>query len=105
MAGGVITRDLAHVLETPLGEAESLKKRHGCAVADLVDEPRLIEVSGIGGEATARCRPATWPRSSSPASRRSSSRSCDSIIRSGYGELLTSGVVLTGGTVDDAGHR
>ena len=97
--GGVdVTRDIAHVLETPLGEAESLKKRHGCAVADLVDEELMIEVTGIGGREPREVEARHLAEIIEPRLEEIFEMVRDAIIRSGYGELLTSGVVLTGGT-------
>ncbi len=97
--GGVdVTRDLAHVLETPLGEAEGLKKRHGCAVADLVDEDLMVEVGGIGGRGHREVQARHLAEIIEPRLEEIFEVVLDSIIRSGYGELLTSGVVLTGGT-------
>lgn len=97
--GGVdVTRDLAHVLETPLGEAESLKKRHGCAVADLVDEELMVEVGGIGGRGHREVQARHLAEIIEPRLEEIFEIVRDSIVRSGYGELLTSGVVLTGGT-------
>jgi len=102
--GGVdVTRDLAHVLETPLGEAESLKKRHGCALADLVDEDLMVEVSGIGGREHREVQARHLAEIIEPRLEEIFEVVLDSIIRSGYGELLTSGVVLTGGTAMMAG--
>lgn len=97
--GGVdVTRDIAHVLETPLSEAESLKKRHGCAIADLIDEDLMIEVSGIGGREHREVQARHLAEIIEPRLEEIFEEVRDSIIRSGYGELLTSGVVLTGGT-------
>lgn len=97
--GGVeVTRDIAHVLETPLGEAESLKKRHGCAIADLVDEDLMLEVSGIGGRGHREVQARHLAEVIEPRLEEIFEEVRDSIIRSGYGQLLTSGVVLTGGT-------
>lgn len=102
--GGVdVTRDLAQVLETPLGEAESLKKRHGCAVADLVDEDLLVEVSGIGGREHREVQARHLAEIIEPRLEEIFELVLESILKSGYGELLTSGVVLTGGTAMMAG--
>ncbi|MFN2378149.1 MAG: cell division protein FtsA [Candidatus Binatia bacterium] len=102
--GGVdVTRDLAQVLETPLGEAESLKKRHGCAVADLVDEDLLVEVSGIGGREHREVQARHLAEIIEPRLEEIFELILESILKSGYGELLTSGVVLTGGTAMMAG--
>jgi len=102
--GGVdVTRDIAHVLETPINEAESLKKRHGCAVADLVDEELMVEVGGIGGREPRQIQARHLAEIIEPRLEEIFEDVLDSIIRSGYGELLTSGVVLTGGTAMMAG--
>lgn len=97
--GGVdITRDLAQVLETSLGEAEQLKKRHGCALPELMDTDAMVGVAGIGG------RPAREVEESHLAEIIESRLEevfelvRESIVQSGNGELLHSGVVLTGGT-------
>lgn len=102
--GGVdITRDLAQCLETTLGEAESLKKRHGAAVADLVDEHLMVEVAGIGGRDHKQVAARHLAEIIEPRLEEMFENIADAIIKSGYGELLPSGVVLTGGTAMMAG--
>jgi cell division protein FtsA len=98
VGGQDVTRDLAHVLETPLGEAESIKKRHGCAVADLVDEELRVEVGGIGGRDPREVEARLLAEIIEPRLEEIFEDVRDSIVKSGYGELLTSGIVLTGGT-------
>lgn len=97
--GGVdVTRDLAQVLETPLGEAESLKKRHGFAVASLVDEEIMVEVTGMGGRSHRLESARHLAEIIEPRLEEIFEEALGAIVRSGYRELLTSGVVLTGGT-------
>ncbi|HEY2775953.1 MAG TPA: cell division protein FtsA [Candidatus Binatia bacterium] len=103
VGGQDVTRDLAHVLETPLGEAETLKKRYGCAVVDLVDEEKMVEVTGIGGRLHREVQARHLAEIIEPRLEEIFEEVLDSIIKSGYGELLTSGVVLTGGTALMAG--
>ena len=97
--GGVdVTRDLAQVLETPMNDAESLKKRHGSAVADLVDEEVMVEVAGMGGRHPRQVQARHLAEIIEPRLEEIFEMVTEAIIRSGYRELLVSGVVLTGGT-------
>ncbi|HYB99635.1 MAG TPA: cell division protein FtsA [Candidatus Limnocylindrales bacterium] len=96
--GGIdITRDLAQCLETSLTEAESLKKRYGCAVPDLVDEDLMVEVAGVGGRHPRAVAQRHVAEIIEPRLEEIFETSLDSVIRSGFGELLPSGLVLTGG--------
>jgi cell division protein FtsA len=48
--GGInLTNDIATGLRTPVGEAERIKLRHGCALGAMVDPSDAIEVPGRGG--------------------------------------------------------
>jgi cell division protein FtsA len=49
LGGNNVTHDLAVGLRTPPDAAESLKIRHGHAVADLVGAGETVEVPGVGG--------------------------------------------------------
>ena len=89
----------------PTHEAERIKQKYGCAMASMVDKDETIEVPARRRPAAARARaPDPLPRSSSRASRRSSSW-CSARSRSAAIEdLLASGVVITGGSTLLAGH-
>ncbi|MBI5503360.1 MAG: cell division protein FtsA [Deltaproteobacteria bacterium] len=97
--GGIdVTRDVAQVLETTLSEAEGLKKRYGCAAPDLVDEEQTVEVAGVGGRTPRVVGRRLLAEIMEPRLEEMFETVLDSIIRSGFGELLPNGVVLTGGT-------
>ncbi len=97
-AGLAVTRDLAQVLETSMTEAESIKKRYGSAMSTLVDRATQVEVGGIGG----RNRRIVGSRMIADIIQTRLEEILeavhDSIVRSGFAEMLTSGVVLTGGS-------
>ena len=57
IGGDHFTTDLAVSLRTPIPDAEKLKQRAGCALAALIDEEDLVEVSSVGGRA-----PRTMPK-------------------------------------------
>ncbi len=98
MAGLYLTRDLAHCLETSMSEAESLKLHHGIAVARTVDRTYSVEVSGVGGREYRLVGCRMVAEIIQARLEEIFEAIGDSILRSGYGEMLTSGVVLTGGT-------
>ena len=53
--GGIhVTSDISIVMRTPIDSAESIKKKHGCALVDLVDPSESIEVPMVGGRAPQR---------------------------------------------------
>jgi cell division protein FtsA len=97
IGGCHVTNDLAAALRTPFAEAERLKQRHGSALALAAPAHQTVEVAGVGGRA---------PRS---LSRRTLAEVIElraeeiltlvkrEIERAGCDQILTSGIVLTGG--------
>ena len=51
IAAGHFTNDLAMVLRTPFAEAESIKMKHGCCLASLVESDEGVAVPSVGGGA------------------------------------------------------
>jgi len=49
LGGNHITNDISYGLRTPVQSAEIIKKKYGCAYADLVSEDELIEVESVAG--------------------------------------------------------
>jgi len=49
VGGHHFTNDIAVGLRTPLGEAEKIKQRHGCALSELLSGEEEVEVPGVGG--------------------------------------------------------
>jgi cell division protein FtsA len=98
LGGNHITNDLAVGLRTPTAEAEKLKIKYGCALSSIIAKDDTIDVQSVGG------------RKSRPLSRKLISEIIEprveeifslvqrEIIKSGYEDLLASGVVLTGGS-------
>jgi cell division protein FtsA len=97
-AGLTITRDLAQVLETSMGDAEAIKKSAGCAMSTLVERNEQVEVAGVGGRPPRTVTARTVADIIQPRLEEIFEEIRDSITKSGYGEQLTSGVVLCGGT-------
>ncbi len=98
VAGDQVTNDIAVAFHTPTQAAEEIKKKYGCTLVQLVDEGQAIETPSMGG------RP---PR---VLSRRNLAEIIEprieelllliqaEIRKSGFEEVIGSGIVLTGGS-------
>jgi cell division protein FtsA len=98
VAGLHVTRDLSRCLETSMREAEVLKVRHGSALAAAVELGACCEVIGVGGRPPRIVERRLLAEITQPRVEEIFEMVLDSIVKSGYRELLTSGVVLTGGS-------
>jgi len=97
VAGDQITNDIAMALRTPTSEAEDLKRQYGIAMHAMADPDQMIEVPGVGDRPP---RPLSRQRLADVIEPRVSELFelvQAELRRSGYEELLSSGVVLTGG--------
>lgn len=97
VGGDHITNDIAVGLRTPMEDAERIKREHGCALTHLVDKDDTLEVPSVGGR-----KPRTLSRQIlteiiEPRVEEIFSLVQQEIQRTGYEDLLASGVVLTGG--------
>ena len=98
VGGNHITNDIAVGLRCPQHEAEKLKVAHGCALASLIRPDETIEVAGVGGR-----KPRMVPRRLlaeiiEPRVEEMFSLIQREVIQSGHGEVLSGGVVITGGS-------
>ena len=98
IAGDQITNDIAMALRTPTAEAEQIKVRHGVALRQLADANEMIEVPGIGDRAPRAMSRQTLAEVIEPRVEELFSLVQQVLRDSGYEELLSSGVVLTGGS-------
>jgi len=98
IAGDQITNDIAMALRTPTPDAEDIKIQYGIAKQVLADPDEMIDVPGVGDRG-----PRTLSRQALAAVIEPRVEELFSLVHqvvreSGYEELLSSGVVLTGGT-------
>jgi cell division protein FtsA len=98
IAGDQVTNDIAMTLRTPTKEAEELKLRHGCALRQLAAVSDVIEVPGVGERAPRKLSRQTLAEVIEPRIEELYTLVQAELRRSGFEELLSSGVVLTGGT-------
>lgn len=99
IGGNHITNDIAAGLRTPATSAEEIKKRYGCALARLVDGSETIEVPSTGGRDPRVLSRVVLAEIIEPRLEEIFSLARRELIRSGFDEFLTGGIVLTGGTV------
>ncbi len=97
-AGDLVTADVAMGLRTPRREAERLKVRHGCAMANMVGEDEEIEVPGFGGRDPVMQKRTMLAEIIEPRVEEMMYPIFDEVQKSGFADLLGAGLVLTGGT-------
>jgi len=98
IAGDQITNDIAMALRTPTADAEAIKIRHGVALRQLADANQMLEVPGIGDRGARSLSRQTLAEVIEPRVEELYSLVQQVLRESGFEELLSSGVVLTGGS-------
>lgn len=98
IAGDQITSDIAMALRTPTKEAEEIKRQYGCALRALADPQEMIEVPGVGDRPSRKLSRQTLAEVIEPRVEELYSLVHAELRRSGFEELLSSGVVITGGS-------
>lgn len=99
LGGNNLTNDISAGLRTPTSSAEEIKRRYGHCVASLVENGETMEVPSTGGR-----EPRVVPRKLlaqiiEPRMEEIFTLTRRELIRSGFDEFLSSGIVLTGGSV------
>jgi len=98
IAGDQITGDIAAALRTPTPDAEEIKLRYGVAKQMLVSPDERIEVPGLGDRGPRQLSRQALGAVIEPRVEELFSLVQQVVRDSGYDELLSSGVVLTGGS-------
>ena len=98
VAGDQVNNDIAVALRTPPKEAEDIKIRFGCALRQLADARDMIEVPGIGDRPPRTLSRQTLAEFIEPRMEELYSLVQAELRRSGFEELLSSGIVITGGS-------
>ena len=103
IAGNHVTNDIAIALRTPTQHAERIKVSHGSVLPQTIDSNELIEVSGVAR------RPAKHvPKKVLAQVMRARYEELYELIllelrRRGFDDLITAGIVLTGGAAKVSG--
>ena len=98
IAGDLITSDIAMALRTPTKDAEEIKVEHGVAKQMLADPAAQVEVPGLGDRAPRMLSKQALAGVIEPRVEEIFALVQQVIRESGYEELLSSGIVLTGGS-------
>ncbi len=98
IAGDLITSDIAMALRTPTKDAEDIKVESGYAKQMLADPEAQVEVPGLGDRGPRMLSEHALAGVIEPRGEESVSLVHQVIRESGYEEVLSSGIVLTGGS-------
>ncbi|GGX27564.1 cell division protein FtsA [Pigmentiphaga litoralis] len=98
IAGDQITGDIAAALRTPTPDAEEIKLRYGVAKQVLASPDERIEVPGLGDRGPRQLSRQALGAVIEPRVEELFTFVQQVVRESGYDELLSSGIVLTGGT-------
>jgi len=98
IAGDLITSDIAMALRTPTKDAEDIKVESGCAKQLLADPEQQVEVPGLGDRGPRMLSRQALAGVIEPRIEEIFSLVQQVIRESGYEEVLSSGIVITGGS-------
>ena len=98
IAGDLITSDIAMALRTPTKDAEDIKVEHGCAKQLLADPDQQVEVPGLGDRSPRMLSRQALAGVIEPRVEEIFALVQQVIRDSGFEEVLSSGIVLTGGS-------
>jgi cell division protein FtsA len=98
IAGDLITSDIAMALRTPTKDAEDIKVESGCAKQLLADPDQQVEVPGLGDRGPRMLGRQALAGVIEPRVEEIFALVQQVIRDSGHEEVLSSGIVLTGGS-------
>jgi cell division protein FtsA len=98
VGGDMLTNDIAIGLRTPRPEAESLKRKYGCAMAAMIKPDEKIEVPSIGGRKARHLTRQTLCEVIQPRLEELFLLVHREVQRAGYLGRVSAGVVVTGGS-------
>ncbi len=99
IGGDHLTNDVAIGLRTPHSEAEKIKKDYGCALVNLVTDKESIEVPSVGGREPRILSRQILSEIIEPRVTELFELLKREIESTGLEESLSSGLVITGGTI------
>jgi cell division protein FtsA len=98
IAGDLITSDIAMALRTPTKDAEEIKVEYGVAKQLLADPSEQLEVPGLGDRGPRMLSKQALAGVIEPRIEEIFSLVQQVVRESGYEEVLSSGIVITGGS-------
>ncbi|MGY8814516.1 MAG: cell division protein FtsA [Gammaproteobacteria bacterium] len=98
IAGDQVTNDIAVALRTPTQHAEDIKVRYACALTQLANSDETIEVPSVGDRPARMLARQTLAEVVEPRYEELFTLVRSELQRSGFEDLITAGIVLTGGS-------
>ena len=98
LGGDNLTNDIAIGVRTPFKEAEKIKIKYGCGLTSLIGKDETIKVPSVGGREPRTVDRQLLGEILEPRVEEIFSLIHHEMVRSGYDDLVTSGVVVTGGS-------
>jgi cell division protein FtsA len=98
IAGDQVTNDIAVALRTPTQFAEEIKKKYGCALTQLAKADETIEVPSVGERPPRKLARQTLAEVVEPRIEELFGLILAELRRSGFEDVVGSGIVLTGGS-------
>lgn len=98
LGGDNLTNDIAIGIRTPFKEAEKIKIKYGCGLTSLIGEDETIEVPGLGDRRARTISRRLLGEILEPRVEELFSLIYQEMVRSGYDDLVSSGVVVAGGS-------
>jgi cell division protein FtsA len=98
IAGDQVTNDIAVALRTPTPNAEEIKKKYGCALTQLAAREETIEVPSVGDRPPRKLTRQTLAEVIEPRIEELYGLVQAELRRSGFEDVIGSGIVLTGGS-------
>lgn len=97
IAGDQVTNDIAIAFRTPTRSAEKVKLEHARCLADKSSADRMIEISGVADRAAKQISEGALAQVVQPRYEELFSLIKFELRKSGFEDLIPSGIVLTGG--------
>ncbi len=97
IGGNHFTNDVAVGLRTPAHEAEKVKQKYGCVLTSMVQKEESIEVASVGGRNPRVLSRRILAEILEPRVEELFQLVRQEIVRSGFEDRVTAGIVLTGG--------
>lgn len=98
IAGDQVTNDIAVALRTPSQNAEDIKIKSACALAEMVRPNETVEIPGIGERPPREIAKRSLAEVVEPRYEELFALVQAELRRSGFEDLIASGIVLTGGS-------
>ena len=97
IAGDQVTNDIAMALRTPTQSAEEIKIKYACALTQLAKPEETIKIPGAGDKASRDLSRQALAEVVEPRYEELFGLVQSELRRSGYEDMVASGIVLTGG--------